>query len=282
MHLGVFDSGIGGLTVLAALRRALPHADLTYLGDTARIPYGTRAPRTVVRYALQVASNLVERGVDGLVIACNTATAHALPEVRAAAATLGIPVHGVIDPGVAAAVAAHAARPDPRPEDAIAVLGTQGTISGGAYQRALAEAAPGVPVLAVAAPLFVPLVEEGWLSGPVPRQVAETYLAPLRGRTRTVILGCTHYPLLADVIAEALPGAHLVDSATATAAAARDALGAARGGATTTYLVTDHAERFAEVGARFLGARPEPVTWVDLSPARGGFAAHDADPPPAR
>jgi glutamate racemase len=263
----VFDSGIGGLTVLAELRKALPGHDLIYLGDTARVPYGTRSPSTVIRYARRVASYLHTEGVDVLVIACNTATAHALP------------VFGVIEPGVETALAVHN-------RGAIAVLGTEGTISGGAYQRALLARRPGLAVEAVACPLFVPLAEEGWYEGDVPLLVAERYLGHLRGRVDTAILGCTHYPLLRGVLSQVLPGVTLVDSATATARAVLDHLGGpGQGRGTIRYLVTDHADRFRSVGAGFLGETPDPVDWVDLPeavPPFGDTAGTGAEPETSR
>lgn len=272
MRLGVFDSGIGGLTVLAALRRALPGHDLVYLGDTARVPYGTRSPVTVVRYARRVASYLHTEGVDLIVIACNTATAHALPALQASGSVAGVPVFGVIEPGVDAALEAHR-------DGAIAVLGTEGTIRGGAYQRALRDRLPDLSVEAVACPLFVPLAEEGWTSGEVPRLVAERYLGHLRGRVDTAILGCTHYPLLRDVLTQVLPGVTLVDSASATARAVAAHLGGgAPGRGSVRYLVTDHADRFRAVGAGFLGETPDPVDWVDLPAPAPPFAE---TPPPA-
>lgn len=265
MRIGIFDSGIGGLTVLRAARAALPGHDLVYLGDTARIPYGTRSPLTVIRYSLRVASYLVhEQGVEALVVACNTASTHALDALKAAGDALGIGVHGVVAPGVEAALAAH-------DHGAIAVLGTAGTVSGGAYQRALATRAPKVPVHAVPCPLFVPLVEEGWLHGDVPRQIAETYVGHLRGGVDVAILGCTHYPLLKDVLGDVLPGTRLVDSADATAAVLRDTFGPGEGRGSTTYLVTDHVERFQAVGAHFLAEVPTPVRWVDLPAAKAPF-----------
>ncbi|NCG20780.1 MAG: glutamate racemase [Rhodobacterales bacterium] len=255
--IGVFDSGIGGLTVLAALRRVFPQRNLLYLGDTARVPYGTRSPETVVRYSQRVASWLHQQNVQAIVVACNTATTHALPTLQAAGAIAGVPVFGVVDPGVQAALRVHS-------KGAIAVLGTDGTISGGAYQRLLLERAPGVPVLTRSCPLFVPLVEEGWIDGTVPEQIAEAYLAPLRGKVDTAILGCTHYPLLKPVIRKVLPGVTLVDSADATANAVLQALGQGQGSGITRYAATDHIERFQRVGATFLDHRPEPVEWVDL------------------
>lgn len=219
----------------------------------------------MVRYSLAVASWMVhEEHVDRLVVACNTATTHALGALREAGARVGLPIDGVIEPGVAAALAAHT-------HGDIAVLGTQGTVSGGAYQTALAAQAPGVTVHAVACPLFVALVEEGWLEGSVPREVAEAYVGHLRGKVDTAILGCTHYPLLAQVLKDALPGTTLIDSARATAEAVLAAVGPGDGAGSVTYRVTDNIERFQQVGAVFLGHRPEPVTWVDLPPARAPF-----------
>lgn len=278
MRIGIFDSGLGGLTVLAALRRLLPAPDVLYLGDTARIPYGTRSAYTVVRYALRVASYLDDQGIDLLVVACNTATTHALPALQAAGARRGLPVVGVVEPGVEAALAALGASPTDR---GVGVLGTVSTIEGAAYQRALTERAPGVRVHAVACPLFVPLVEEGWTDGPVPEAVADAYVAGLRNRIGTAILGCTHYPLLRPVLARALPGVTLVDSAEATAAAVAARLGeAGHGGAgRTTFFATDNPDRFREVGGRFLGAPVAAVDWVDLPEARDPWRT--AGTPPA-
>jgi glutamate racemase len=271
LPIGVFDSGVGGLTVLAALRRALPGEDLIYLGDTARVPYGTRSPETVRRYARRVAGRLYDEGVKALVIACNTATTHALEDLKIAGARAGVPVLGVIQPGVEQALA----RTD---GGVIAVLGTEGTVRGGRYQDALRGRAAGVRALAC--PLFVPLAEEGWTDGEVARLVAERYLAPLREgpRVDAAILGCTHYPLLKEVIGAALPGVQLVDSADAVAAAAVAMLGdqgllnPMRHGGRARYLVTDNLERFRDAGRRFLGEDPEPVDLVDLSEHRGLFA----------
>jgi glutamate racemase len=265
VRLGIFDSGIGGLTVLAAMRRTLPGHDLVYLGDTARIPYGTRSPRTVLRYTLGVASYLHQLQVDALVIACNTATTHALTTLRAAGERVGVPVFGVVEPGVRQALRVHR-------EGAVAVLGTEGTVAGGAYLRGLKAHAPDVTVASVACPLFVPLVEEGWTSGSVPEQVAETYVGHLRGKADTVILGCTHYPMLRDVIQTVLPDATLVDSAQATADYVLDHIGPGQGEGTITFLATDNIARFQKVGATILGRVPEPVEWVDLPAPSPPFA----------
>jgi len=263
--IGVFDSGVGGLTVLSALHKAMPNHDLLYLGDTARVPYGTRSPITVVRYSLRVASYLYEEGIRTLVIACNTATTHALPALQAAGDSVGVRVFGVIEPGVDAALAAHI-------KGSIAILGTEGTILGGAYQEKLRTRAPTVPIEAVPCPLFVPLVEEGWTGGVVPTQIAEHYVGHLRGRIDTAILGCTHYPAIEGVLREVLPGVKLVDSAVSTATAVRDALGPGDEPGTLRFRVTDHVERFQRVGERFLGFPPDPVEWIDLPEAREPFA----------
>jgi glutamate racemase len=266
VRIGVFDSGIGGLTVFSALHNALPSHDLIYLGDTARVPYGTRSAETVTRYSCRVASYLWQLQVEAIVIACNTATTYALETLQKTAAPLGIQVFGVIEPGVEAALK--------QPHTAsIAVIGTPGTISGGAYQAHLARVAPEVTVTATACPLFVPLAEEGWTTGEVPKLVAARYLTPLQGKVDTVILGCTHYPLLRDAIQQCLPDATLVDSASATAALLHKVLhDAPSGTGERQFFVTDHIERFTRVGASFLGWSPEPVSWVDLGPAQGPFA----------
>jgi glutamate racemase len=203
-----------------------------------------------------------------LVIACNTATTFALPALQQACAPHNVRVFGVIEPGVDAALACHRS-------GTLAVLGTEGTIAGGAYEAALRARAPDLNVVTRACPLFVPLVEEGWLDGEVPRATAESYLADLRGHVQTAILGCTHYPLLRSTLEATLPGVTLIDSATATAAAVQQTLHASSaptGSGTTEFRVTDHLRRFQRVGARFLRETPEPVTWIDLSEATGSFA----------
>ncbi len=265
LPIGVFDSGVGGLTVLRALRDRLPSEDLLYLGDTARVPYGTRSPDTVVRYARRVAGHLVRRGIKALVVACNTATTWALSDLEAAGAELGLPVIGVISPGVDAALARTRT-------GHVAVIGTEGTVRGGAYHRHLHARRPDVRVDAIACPLFVALAEEGWTDDDIALLVARRYLAPLRDGADTLILGCTHYPLLADAIVAALPGVTLVDSATATAEATARRLAAAHllrpsGPGSARFLVTDHVDRFRAVGARFLADAPDPVELVDLTDA---------------
>jgi glutamate racemase len=264
--IGVFDSGVGGLTVVRALRRELPGEHIVYLGDTARLPYGAKSPTTVLRYSLQSARFLLGRGLKQLVIACNTASASALPELER---TLPVPVLGVVGPGAAEAVAATRT-------GHIGVIGTLGTIRSSAYRRAIAALRPDAQAAAVACPLLVPLAEEGWVEGDVPRQIARRYLAELFASLDdidTLVLGCTHYPLLKVVLQEVsreLTGrdVRLVDSASAMARATRAAL-AARGelragtAGTLQCFVTD-AARIDEVGPRFLGEPLGSVEEVDI------------------
>jgi glutamate racemase len=249
--------------VQRAILAALPGLETVYLGDTARVPYGTKSGEVVTRYSLANASALMEFDIKLLVVACNTASAVALPALRQ---KLPIPVIGVIEPGAQAAAAATRS-------GKVAVIGTPGTIASGAYQQALAAARPGIEVHALACPLFVPLAEEGWTEGDVPRLVAERYLSHglLAGGVDTLVLGCTHYPLLAQTIAQvAGAGITLVDSASATVdrvvqlldeRGLRCEAGAA---AVRNYLVTDTPGRFLEVGSRFLGQPVERAEQIDL------------------
>ncbi len=267
LPIGVFDSGLGGLTVAGAIRTALPDESLIYLGDTARVPYGSRSAHTVIRYARSCASHLSARGMKVLVVACNTVSAVALDMLRL---ELDVPVLGVVLPGARAGVAASGS-------GKLGVLATRGTVASGAYVRATGSIAPRVEVIARPAPLFVPLAEEGWVDGDVPEQVARTYLQPLvADGVNAVVLGCTHYPLLRPVIEKVLAqlgsSAAVVDGAEATAEALREVL-ADRSLATTRpgpgsleMLVTDLPDRFAEVASRFLGEEVtgEMITQVDL------------------
>jgi glutamate racemase len=263
--IGLFDSGVGGLTVLRALTARLPREHTVYLGDTARVPYGTRSAEVVTRYALLNARHLAARGVKLLVVACNTVSAQSLPQLAAA---LPIPVVGVIEPGARAAAAATRG-------GGVAVLATPGTVASGAYQVVLRRVLPLAPVVARACPLFVPLAEEGWTDGEVPRLVAERYLADLRrAGIDTVLLGCTHYPLLASAIAEVMgPRAAIVDGAVATAEAVAGLLAQRRllrngtGPSRHAALCTDLPERFQAVAERFLGRPVHGVELVDLTPA---------------
>jgi glutamate racemase len=261
--IGIFDSGIGGLTVLAAIRRRLPHEDLLYLGDTARVPYGTKSAETVIRYARQCAQFLAQRGVKAIVVACNTASAYALPELRR---HFDLPILGVVEPG--AQVASEASR-----SKVIGVIGTAGTIGSNAYGQALKALDSEVRVVSRACPLFVPLVEEGWTDDQVAQMVVHRYLGDMKSEgIDTLILGCTHYPLLADIIRRELgDGVEIVDSAWTTALALDQRLNGEapakarteREGSCRIY-VTDMPARFEAVARRFLGHDLPSVMRVDL------------------
>lgn len=256
-RIGIFDSGIGGLTVQRALLEAIPAASTVYLGDTARVPYGSKSAETVTQYSLRNARFLARHDIDLLVVACNTASAVALPALRA---ELAVPVVGVVDPG--ARVAARASR-----SGRIGVIGTQGTIASGAYQAAIRRERPGAEVVARACPLFVPLAEEGWTDpdDEIVRGVVRRYLAPLRDAgIDTLVLGCTHYPLLERAIAAELPGIRLVDSARAIAAEVREGLEAGGGAAEHRWFVTDTPEKFLSVAGRFLGRAVDAAEHVDV------------------
>lgn len=263
--VGVFDSGVGGLTVLRALAAALPHEDFVYLGDTARLPYGTKSPESIRRYALQAAALLRERGVKCLVVACNTASAVALDDLAREFAP--VPVLGVVEPGAAAACAATRS-------GRIAVVATESTVRGGAYQQAIWRRLPDAVVATRACPLFVALAEEGWTGGDVVQAVVHRYLDDLfagaaDARPDTLVLGCTHFPVLAPAIRAVLgDGVAIVDSAETTAAALVDVLdrsglrrGAAAAPGRIRLLATDSAERFARVGGTFLG---RPIEAADV------------------
>lgn len=274
--LGVFDSGLGGLTVVRALRALLPGESIIYLGDTARVPYGTRSADTILRYARSCAAVLTARGVKALVIACNTASAVALDMLRA---ELDLPVIGVIEPGAMAAVeiAARLASQGDSRSGRVGVLGTARTIASGAYVRAVGQLSTRLEVMGHAAPLLVPLIEEGWLDGEVPRLAVERYLRPLiEADVGVIVLGCTHYPLLRGTIASVaaeLAGrpVAVIDSAEATALVVRDLLAGRELSATDTgaagtleLLVTDFPASFATMAERFLGAGAPSVEQIDL------------------
>ena len=251
--IGVFDSGVGGLTVVNALRRLLPAEDIFYLGDNARIPYGNKGAATVERYSFELTGLLLAEGAKAIVVACNTATALAVPRLQDA---LKVPVLGVIAPGAAAAVAAtHNGR--------VGVIGTHATIRSGAYERALRKLAPDLEIHAAPCPLFVPLIEEGLLDDPLTDQHIARDLRPLLDAgIDTLILGCTHYPLLKEAIArQAGQGVRLVDSADNCALAVSDLLQAAGLAALETHAgvlqvaLTDASDRFLPVVERALGLR---------------------------
>jgi glutamate racemase len=266
LPIGVFDSGVGGLTVMRAVTELLPYEDIIYLGDTARVPYGNRGPETIRRYAINATNLLAERGVKAIVVACNTASAFAL---EAVVDQHDMPVLGVIEPVARTAAAASQT-------GSIGVIGTRGTVRSGCYPAALERLRPGVSVHQTACPLFVPLAEEGWISGDVPRQVAREYLAAL-GATGvdTLILGCTHYPILRQVIADALEKlvdqpVTLYDSASSTARDLRERLGALellrgeRVGRGLNFLLTDVPDGFKPTAERFFGSHISDFEHVDI------------------
>jgi glutamate racemase len=264
--IGIFDSGIGGLTVMAEIMRLLPKERIIYFGDTARVPYGSKSQGAVTRFSLEIASFLRTQNVKMIVVACNTASAFAL---RALQKKLDIPVVGVIEPGARSALAATR-------NGRIGIIGTEGTIRSSSYTRAIALLDKKKKTFAKACPLFVPLVEEGWLNHPVTRQVAQVYLKPLVTKNvDTLVLGCTHYPLVKKVIREVVgPGIRLIDSATATALEVASTLNrlelaaerpANAGGKRYRFFVSDAPEKFKIVGQRFLGKSVTPVEKVDLN-----------------
>jgi glutamate racemase len=277
LPIGIFDSGVGGLTVYRALHEHLPKERFVYLGDTARVPYGTKSLATVERYAVENAQFLAARGIKLLVVACNTASALALPAIRK---SLDIDVVGVIGPGARAAVVKEMRTERPRSQRRIGVIATESTVQSGAYTAAIQKADPDALVRERACPLFVALAEEGWAEQDVARTVAETYLKDLRSSIDTLVLGCTHYPILRGVIQEAVGrDVDLIDSGEATAVEVKALLEAkdlARltpgTGALERHLcddldhfyVTDAADRFARVAERFLGSKPARLEAVEV------------------
>ncbi len=249
--IGIFDSGIGGLTVVKEIVAKLPLENIIYLGDTARVPYGIRSPETVTRYSFENTQFLLSQEIKMLVVACNTASAISLDAVKK---EFPLPVIGVLEPGARAAVAATKTRK-------LGVIGTEATIASGAYEAALKKLAPDVEVHSLACPLFVSLAEEGWTDNDVAQLVARKYLSPLRGTgIDTLVLGCTHYPLFKSVIAQAIdPDIRLIDSATETAKEVEDVLEKLKwringsGEGVRKFYVTDLPSRFEKIGKRFLG-----------------------------
>jgi glutamate racemase len=274
LPIGIFDSGVGGLTVYRALHERLPNERFVYLGDTARVPYGTKSLATVERYAIENSRFLEAHGIKLLVVACNTASALALPAIRE---TIGVAVIGVIEPGALAAVRVAGGH-------RIGVIATEATVQSQAYARAIHAIDPGVEVIERACPLFVSLAEEGWVDSEVTRSVAKHYLGDLRNSSKSelgaLVMGCTHYPILRQVIGEAVGAdVQLIDSGEATAAAVASLLdlnGIARAPRARLaderklcddldhFYVTDAAERFAKVAERFLGSAPSVLEAVEI------------------
>jgi glutamate racemase len=271
LPIGIFDSGVGGLTVYRALHERLPAERFVYLGDTARVPYGTKSLTTVERYAIENAQFLEAHGIKLLVVACNTASALALPAIRNA---VDVPVVGMIEPGAQAAVKQAGGK-------RIAIIATESTVNSGAYGRAIASIDPEIEVIERACPLFVPLAEEGWAESDVARTVADQYLRDLKqANLGALVLGCTHYPILRDIISAAVGcEVPLVDSGAAAAIQVESLLESMSLAAHATsratserqlcddldhFYVTDAAERFAIVAERFLGIAPSVLEAVEV------------------
>lgn len=265
LPIGVFDSGIGGLTVVRQLKRVMPHEDFVYLGDTARVPYGTKSPDTVVRFACEDTQFLVQENVKAVVVACNTASAWAIPTLER---SFDVPIFGVILPGARAAL-------EKSETGRIGIIGTTSTIRSQAYVKAILSRDDSVKVMARSCPLLVPLVEEGWVKHKVTKAVLKEYLAPLlKQKVDTLVLGCTHYPLLKPLLGEVVSkSVTLVDSAEACAEHVHERLRTLkllskrrrRPGIILPF-VTDEVERFNELAERFLGYPTERAVLVSLAP----------------
>jgi glutamate racemase len=255
--IGIFDSGVGGLTVFKEVASLLPHEDIIYLGDTARVPYGTRSPQTVIKYSQEITGFLLRQGIKLLVVACNTSSAVSLPSLKK---EHDMPVIGVIEPGARRAAEMTQTRQ-------VGVIGTEGTVKSRAYEHAIRQIDQRITVSSRACPLFVPLAEEGWVDNEVARLTAQSYLRPLLDEAiDTLVLGCTHYPLLEGIIKEIMGDeVCLVNSAQETAKEVQKVLqeeGLTKSGKkheSYTFYVTDNAERFIKVGERFLGRRLRSV-----------------------
>ncbi len=265
LPIGVFDSGVGGLTVFREISRKLPAESLVYLGDSARLPYGTKSPSTIRRYSQEAARYLTDRGIKMLVVACNTASAAAIGVLRQ---ELDVPVIGVIEPGSRAAVM--------RSRGNIGVIATEGTVRSGAYRKAILAMSPQVKVSEAACPLFVPLAEEGWANTRVCREIAEIYLGPLIDeKIDTLVLGCTHYPILRNTLKQVVgPDVGIVDYAETTAEQVMNELTRCgmltrneRGAANVEFLVTDDTSRFRKIAGEFLDHAVTNLELVELPPA---------------
>jgi glutamate racemase len=258
--VGIFDSGVGGLTVMKEIIQHLPDEHILYLGDTARVPYGTRSPETVLRYSFENAGFLISRGIKILIVACNTSSAVSLDLLRE---KFPVPVIGVVEPGARAAVERTRLK-------SVAVVGTETTIRTGSYERAIKAIDYSINVSGIACPLFVPLIEEGWLDGDVVSLTAEKYLSAIRRNgADALVLGCTHYPMIKDVI-ENIVHIPLIDSAIETARELKrvleqeDMLRKSSGNVVREFFVTDSTEKFAQVGERFLGHKILNISKIEL------------------
>lgn len=260
--VGVFDSGVGGLTVVNQLIKSLPQEDIIYFGDTAHLPYGSKSKESVIRFSLDIANFLQAQRVKIIVVACNTASSFALSSLRE---NIEIPVIGVIEPGAQAAV-------DATRNFKIGIIGTEGTIKSRAFEEALRKIDKNVKVFSRACPLFVPLVEEGWLDEPETSQIAEKYLSPMKDEgIDTLILGCTHYPLLKELLSRIMgQEISLIDTAEATAKAVERRLGEKnllrKGSRKSVYkfFVSDDPEKFLQLGRRFMGKNIEKAERINL------------------
>lgn len=261
MSIGVFDSGIGGLTVLKEIRKVLPNEKIYYLGDTARVPYGEKTKELIVRYSKEIVEFLLEKEVSAIVVACNTATALALKELKE---TFKIPIIGVIEAGARTAI-------NTTKSNKIGVIGTKATIKSGKYEEEIKLFNTKAEVFQKACPLFVPAVEEGILSGKLVNQIIKTYLDDFEGKVDTLILGCTHYPLLKEVIGKIYPDIKIVDPARETALDLKKILqkneflkNDAKKNEEVKYYVTDGQEKFKEIGIMFLEENISKVELVKL------------------
>lgn len=266
LRIGVFDSGIGGLTVLAELKKKLPAETFYYLGDTARVPYGTRSSETVIRYARSCTNFLIQKGIELLVIACNTASSYALDTIKD---EVNIPVIGVVEPGAKAVI-------KKTKNKKVGIIGTEGTINSQSYERVIKRITTDITIFTKACPLFVPLVEEGWIEGQVPELIVREYLTPLiKEEIDTLLLACTHYPLLKGVIRETFQSVpiEIVDSAEETATEVVNLLQSCNikrkdikisHKERVKYFVTDAPEKFRIIGNRFLKENIDHVEWIDI------------------
>jgi len=262
LPIGIFDSGIGGLTVMQKVTRKSPNEKIIYFGDTARLPYGGKSAETILRYSIENTLLLLEKDIKMLVIACNTAASYSAERLKG---YFNIPIVDVVEAGVAQVVATSTTK-------RIGILGTKGTIGSGIYQSKIAEELPGALITAIACPLFTPLVEEGFIHHEIAKHVVCEYLAPLKKENiDTVLLGCTHYPLLSHLIAAELgPNVYIIDSATACAEKVNSLLIEKKLDAKESqnpshkFYVSDDPERFGKLACTFLGtsvSSVEKLTW---------------------